>query len=389
MSADARRIYHRAGSAVGRVGEDTARDERVAQLAAAADVRFECVVREVYDVGAQECGGAQSAHLARGQDARKVRALGRVGDIRLRGGAVVQCAQQKFCVHLRRCTHRRVECRWADAVGVAFGVGVGRVGQRPVGHIGKGLVGRAGQRLALLAEKTNEHNERLHARGGLLEVKALAVARVRPAEERESFERGGHGRIVDRGRACDGIEAAVIHDRGLAGGGEKRRRVLGDEIAVIFRERRAAFDLAAGRHVDDRAGGKLHIDAARQHDDLKTGRAGENVALLEARLGEDVGALRAHVGLCRGNGRAERGLSLCIRRLIGLVEGGVDGRSRLGGKRCLQIVERDQRVAAVSPCGHGRGGEHRHCEERCEQGNGPFHGLAPSSSASAEVLEMR
>ena len=339
MSADARRIYHRAGSAVGRVGEDTTRDERVAQLAAAADVRFECVVREVYDVGAQERGCTQRADLARGQDARKVRALGRVGDIRLRGGAVAQCAQQKFCVHLRRCTHRRAECRWADAVGVAFGVGVGRVGQRPVGHVGKGLVGRAGQRLALLAEKTNEHNERLHARGGLFEVKALAVARVRPAEERERFERGGHGRIVDRGRACDGIEAAVIHDRGLAGDGEKRRRVLGDEIAVIFRERRAAFNLAAGRHVDDRARGKLHIDAARQHDDLKPCRAGENVALLEARLGEDVGALRAHVGLCRGDGRAECGLSLCIRRLIGLVKGGVDGRSRLGGKRCLQIVE--------------------------------------------------
>ena len=108
---------------------------------------------------------------------------------------------------------------------------------------------------------------------------------------------------------------------------------------MIFRERRAAFNLAAGRHVDDRARGKLHIDAARQHDDLKPCRAGENVALLEARLGEDVGALRAHVGLCRGDGRAECGLSLCIRRLIGLVKGGVDGRSRLGGKRCLQIVE--------------------------------------------------
>ena len=76
MSADARRIYHRTGSAIGRVGEDAARDERVAQLAAAADVRFECVVREVYDVGAQERGCTQRADLARGQDARKVRALG-------------------------------------------------------------------------------------------------------------------------------------------------------------------------------------------------------------------------------------------------------------------------------------------------------------------------
>ena len=64
VSADARRIYHRAGSAVGRVGEDTTRAERVAQCAAAADIRFERVVGKIHNISAQERGCTQRAHLA-------------------------------------------------------------------------------------------------------------------------------------------------------------------------------------------------------------------------------------------------------------------------------------------------------------------------------------
>ena len=64
-------------------------------------------------------------------------------------------------------------------------------------------------------------------------------------------------------------------------------------------------------------------------------------------------------------------------------------RLRIGSKDRLQIIERDQRVAAVSARSCGCGGKHRYREERCEQRDGAFHDEPPSSSASAEVSEIR
>ena len=216
MSADAGRGDHRAGEAVGVRREHAARNERIAQRRAAADIRFERVVGEVCDVRAQESLRTQRAHLARGQNARGLCPLGCGRDIGLRGGAVAQRAQEKFGVHLCRRIHPGAEFRRADTVGIALGVAVGRIGLGPVGNVGKGEGGRAGERFLLFAQQADEHDERFHACRRFFEVKALPVGGVGPTEKAERLERRSHRGIVDGGGGHDRVGTAVHHDRGLA-----------------------------------------------------------------------------------------------------------------------------------------------------------------------------
>ena len=157
---------------------------------------------------------------------------------------------------------------------------------------------------------------------------------------------------------------------------------------MVCRERRAALDLAAGRHVNDRAGGKLHVHIAREHDGLKARCAREDVALPEPLFREGIGHIAAGIGLCSGDGSAQRGLGLRIGGLVGSVELAVDRLVDLIAEGALQITQRDERVAAVAARGEDDACKERYRKEQREKGD-LFHVSSTSAPASAEVLEMR
>ena len=55
---------------------------------------------------------------------------------------------------------------------------------------------RPGQRLLLLAQDPDEHDEGLKAGGGSLQIKALAVAGESALEQMQGLQGGGHGVVV-------------------------------------------------------------------------------------------------------------------------------------------------------------------------------------------------
>ena len=132
----------------------------------------------------------------------------------------------------------------------------------------------------------------------------------------------------------------------------------------------------------------MNAHIAREHDNLQSRRARENIALLEPLFCEGFGDIAAGTRLGGGDRRAQRGFRLRIGGLVRFIQLAVNRRIDLVSEGALQILQRDERVASVARRGKSKGRKDRQGkdgrEKRCF-----FHASFSSVPASAEVLEMR
>ena len=234
----------------------------------------------------------------------------------------------------------------------------------------------AGERFLLFAQQADQHDERLGAGGGALEIEALSEAGVAAAEKRQRFERGSHGVVIRRGGKRQEVGAAVIYNGSLGSSGKQCGRVFGDQIAVVERQRAAAGDLSTCGHIHDRAGGELRLHAAGKDDDLKTGRTGENVVLLQPVFLKYGGVFAACVGFCDREDLVPLRIGVVQKRLIRLLQCSVDGTVDARRKGVFEKTQRNQRIAGVS-AGGGDGAEEKNAGKNEKKKAGAFfHGYS-------------
>ncbi|CAN3976369.1 Inner membrane protein ypdA, partial [Dysosmobacter welbionis] len=203
-------------------GEDALVHQRVSQCLPAAGHRgIQRVVGDVCEIRTEERAALQGGQLALRDDAIG-QGIGQcAGEVLVVRGAVSQCPEDEL--HVLAGCHRLAgpEGGGGVSVGVALAVCVAHVflALGPGGDVREGSGAGVGQRIILLAQDADEHDEGLQAGRGDLQVISISVAGEAALKQVHGLERDSNGVVVRVGGVAEGVGALIIHNRRLGGDG--------------------------------------------------------------------------------------------------------------------------------------------------------------------------
>ena len=209
-----------------------------------------------------------------------------IGQILVGSGAVSHGAEHEFRVLIGVDSPSRLEGRGCVAIRIALFIGVAHImlRLRTFLDVLERRSSRPGQRLLLLAQDPDEHDEGLKAGGGSLQIKALAVAGESALEQMQGLQGGGHGVVVRPVGIGEGVLPLIVHHRGFGGDGIGGGGVLGGQIAVVGGEIRTAGNHSSGGNIHHSAGFIGHAPAAGQQQNAGACDAVKCVTFFEAGL---------------------------------------------------------------------------------------------------------
>ena len=138
-----------------------------------------------------------------------------------------------------------------------------------------------GQRIILLAQDADEHDEGLQAGRGDLQVISISVAGEAALKQVHGLERGSNGVVVRVGGVAEGVGALIIHNRRLGGDGKHGGGFLSHQIPVAGCKGTATGNGGPCGDIHHSAGVERDLHTARQQQDARAGGAGQGVACLQ------------------------------------------------------------------------------------------------------------